>query len=99
MLCFDEKIVAWKMHAFALNRLDDQRGDLPRRERRIERGKITELHAFAAFKIRSETFLEMHISHHGQRTHAQPVKRAFNRNQARASSRSARKFDRAFHRL
>ena len=91
--------VGGHVDALALDRLDDERRDLARRQRALERGKIVEGNADAIGQQRLEAVAEHGVAVERQRAVGQAVIGVVAEHQARPSGRGARELDRGLHGL
>ena len=91
-----QEFVGGHVDALALDRLDEESGDLARRQRPLERGKIVERDRRAARQQRLESAAEIRVLGQRQRAIGETVERMRAMNDARPPGGAAREFDRGF---
>ena len=94
-----QKFVGRHVDALALDRLDDEGGDLARRQRLLERCEVVERDCGASRQQRLETAAEIRVVRQRQRAVGQAVKGVVAVDDARASGRAARELDRGLDRF
>src|SRR5262249_62376979 len=87
----NKKIRLWRLAAFALNGLDDKRGDIALAQLPIQLVDVVERDAFVeAFHERPKTLREAFATHQRQRADGKTMKCARQRHKALSSRRRAR---------
>ena len=88
-----------KRHHAALDRLDDEGGDVLRAQLRLQAREVAERNALAAGQQRAEALLEELVADQRQRPERDAVKAAVAGDQPRPTGRRARELHRRVHRL
>ena len=89
----------WQVDALALDRLDDERGDVARRELRAQRVEVAERDLVAARHQRAEPLAELRVAVDRQGAGRQAMERVVAVEDPRAPGRAARELDRGLDRL
>src|SRR5437764_5869968 len=88
-----EEICGWRFAPFALHRLDDKSGDIAFGQLALERGDVIQRNAgIPLIHERAETFRKTFASHQRQRSDAESVKGALERDNALLSGGGTREF-------
>ena len=88
-----------KRHHAALNRLDDESGDIFRAQLGLQAREVAKRNQRAARQQRAEAFLEELVTDQRERPERDPVKAAVARDQPRPTRRRARELHRRVHGL
>ena len=89
-----QEFVGGHVDALALNRLDDEGGDLTRRQRLFQCCEVVEGNLRAAGQQRLEAGTEVRVVHQRQRAVGQPMERVGTGHDAGPAGRAARELDR-----
>ena len=88
-----EKICRWRFAPFALHRFDDESGNIAFGQLALERGDVIQRDAcIPLIHQRAETLGKTFAAHQRQRSDAESVKGAFERNDALLSGGGTREF-------